>query len=168
MFIRGNVADSSNSSLLVFCYCKKNDYTQKSESQRCHREKRSAKTCSVTVRLRTSTGRFQRSASLSGGEKNWTSLKPFVLFSISVTVTVIGAELSYYRAALWDTQQSSVQRVFFFFGGEGSFAQLTRQKWKKKWKKKKRKHFNAHRILDQYDQQSASLNSISFGSSINK
>lgn len=141
MFIRGNVADSSNSSLLVFCYCKKNDYTQKSESQRCHREKSSAKTCSVTVRLRTSTGRFQRSASLSGGEKNWTSLKPFVLFSISVTVTVIGAELSYYRAALWDTQQSSVQRVFFGGeGGGGGFIRTTHTtKMKEKMKKNKNK-----------------------------
>lgn len=44
----------------------------------------------------------------AGEKKNWTSLKPFVLFSISVTVTVIGAELSYYSAALWDTEQSSV------------------------------------------------------------
>lgn len=50
-----------------------------------------------------------------------TSLAKFVLlcnrlllFWISLTVIVIGSELSYYRTALWDTQQSS----------RGSFGQI--------------------------------------------
>lgn len=78
-------------------------------------------------------------------------MKPFVLFSISVTVTLIGAELSYYRVALWDTQQSSV-------GGAGELSHSHKshdKKEKRKLKKKIRKSCSIeHRMLDQYNQQS--------------